>query len=85
MTMCRYVAFLKEEGLSASSIRGYLSAIRHLHIEEGWGDPSLSSMPKLELVIRGGEEGAGKLRSIKTQTADHPRPAAKTEVDLASQ
>ncbi len=49
----RYVASLVKEGMRATSIKYYLSAVRHLHIEEGWGTPNMADMPKLELVIRG--------------------------------
>ncbi len=49
----RYVAFLAKEGVRATSIKCYLSAMHHLHIEEGWGTPNMADMPKLELVIRG--------------------------------
>ena len=44
---------LTNEGLAHTSIKCYMSAVRHLHIEEGWGDPKLNCMPKLELVMRG--------------------------------
>jgi len=27
--------------------------VRHLHIENGYGDPSISQMAKLELVLKG--------------------------------
>jgi hypothetical protein len=47
--LCRYVAYLANEGLTHSTIRGYLSAVRHLHIEEDRGDPNISGMAKLEL------------------------------------
>ena len=55
LTKCRYVAILAGECVSTSSIHCYLSAICHFHIEEGWGDPSLSSLPKLELVGKSGQ------------------------------
>ncbi len=51
--MCRYVDFLANEGLSHVTIKGYLAAVRHLHIENDAGDPGISAMPKLELIIRG--------------------------------
>ena len=40
-------------GDSDSSIKCYLSAVRHLHIEAGIGDPGIASMLKLEQVLRG--------------------------------
>ena len=46
---------LANEGLAHTSIKCYMSAVRHLQIEEGWGDPKLNCMSKLELelVMRG--------------------------------
>ena len=52
-SLSRYAASLANEGLAHTSIKCYMSAVRHLHIEEGWGDPKLNCMPKLELVMRG--------------------------------
>ena len=49
----QFVAFLKLEGLRHQTAKSYFSAVRHLQISHGLGDPQLSSMPKLELVIRG--------------------------------
>jgi len=51
--MFQFVAFLKLEGLCYQTAKSYLSAVRHLQISHSLGDPQLSSMPKLELVIRG--------------------------------
>lgn len=51
--LCRYVAQLANDNLSHTSIKCYLAAIRHLQIEQGLGDPTISAMAKLELVIRG--------------------------------
>ena len=51
--LCRYVVSLANEGLSATTIKCYLSAICHRHITEGRGDPNIGSMPKLELLMRG--------------------------------
>ncbi len=73
-SMCRYVAFLAEEGVSPGSIHCYLSAVRHLHIEGGWGDPAISQMPKLELVIRGVKRARGK--------SGQPKPRLPITPDL---
>ena len=51
--MCQFVAFLKEEGLRHQAAKSYLSAVWHLQISQGYGYPKMSSMPRLELVIRG--------------------------------
>ena len=38
-TLCRYVSYIANSGLKHRTIKAYLSAIRHLHICEGAGDP----------------------------------------------
>ena len=51
--LCQFVSALGMEGLSHSTIKGYLSGIRHLHLEHHLPDPRISSMSRLELVLRG--------------------------------
>ena len=51
--LCQYVAYLAVSGLAYSTIKSYLSAVCHLHIAENWGNPGISSMPRLEQVLRG--------------------------------
>lgn len=48
-----FLAFLFQEGLSASSVKGYLSAVRHVQIALGLGDLKLGEMPQLEYSIKG--------------------------------
>lgn len=51
--LCSYISFLANQGLKHRSIKSYLSAIHHLQIAEGLGDPfQWISMPKLEYVFR---------------------------------
>ena len=69
---CRYVAHLANEGLSHTSIKCYLAAVRHLHIEKGWEDPGISSMAKLELVLRG----------IKMVQVTKAKPGARQPITL---
>ena len=52
-TLCRFVAFLGLQKLSYQSIRLYLCSVRHLQIVNGLPDPSLSSFPRLDYVLRG--------------------------------
>jgi len=53
-TLCMFVAHLANEGLSHQTIKLYLSAIRHLHIVSGLGDPFVGDpFPRLQYVIRG--------------------------------
>ena len=51
--LCTLVAHLVDGGLQHSSIKGYLSAIRHLLIVNGMGDPFATAMPLLEYALRG--------------------------------
>ena len=48
-----FVALLYREGLSGGTVKSYLSAVRHMHISMGLGDPHISSMPQLEYVVKG--------------------------------
>ena len=52
-TLMAFVAFLYREGLSGSSVKLYLAAIRHAQIAMSMGDPHITSMPKLEYVTKG--------------------------------
>ena len=51
--LCFYTAKLADEGLAHSSIKAYLSAIRHLQISGGYPDPRVGDMPRLSQVMRG--------------------------------
>ena len=48
-----FVAFLYGEGLTAGTVKCYLSAVRHMQIALGLGDPHVSAMPQLEYVLKG--------------------------------
>ena len=49
-----FAVFLAKQGLKYQSIKGYLSALRHLQIAEGLGDPFLpGAFPRLEYVLKG--------------------------------
>ena len=55
-----FVAVMVNQGLKQQTIKGYLSAGRHLQIECGGGDPRVENMPLLELALRGAKrEQAG--------------------------
>lgn len=64
-TLCRYVASLANSNLSAATIKCYLSAVRHLQITKGYGDPHVGDMAKLELVVRGVKRVRGKVGQTK--------------------
>ena len=51
--LCQFVSSLANNKLSHSSMKCYLAAVRHLHIAEGYGDPHINSMVKLEQVMKG--------------------------------
>ena len=51
--LCTFVAYLMDEGLQHTSIKGYLSAIRRLQIVRGLGDPFAASWPLLEYTLKG--------------------------------
>ena len=51
--LCRFVTHLVEEGLKHRTIKVYLSAIRFLHIQQGYSDPLQRSMQRLHYVLQG--------------------------------
>ena len=51
--LCYFCAFLADEGLTHQTIKCYLSAVRHQHVSQGFADPHLSDMARLEQVLRG--------------------------------
>ncbi len=52
-TLCRFVAYLSQSGLSHTTIQLYLSALHYQQISQGGLDPSISSLPHLHYVVRG--------------------------------
>ena len=51
--LCQFVVYLALEGLAHTTIKGYLSGIRHLHLENYWPNPNISAMACLEQVLKG--------------------------------
>ena len=60
--LCQFASCLANQNLGHSSIKCYLSAVRHLHVAEGHGDPHvaeghgdphISCMARLEQVLKG--------------------------------
>ena len=51
-----FVAFAVRQGLKHQTIKCYLSAVRHLQVCSGGGDPGIGSMPQLELSLRGSKK-----------------------------
>ena len=52
--LCYFVVSLAREGLAPSTIKTYLAAVRHAHIERGYPDlRDGTSLPRLHLVQTG--------------------------------
>lgn len=51
--LCKFVVWLAAQGVSHSSIKGYLSAIHHLHITSLCQDPAIGCMAGLHYVLQG--------------------------------
>ena len=49
----RFVAALAADGLSSTTIKCYLSGVRHLQLSCGMGDPKVADMATLQHVARG--------------------------------
>ena len=64
--LCRYVAHLAGEGLSPKTIKGYLSAVRHLQISMHMPNPKIGDMSRLEQVVKGAKREFGK-RGVKSR------------------
>jgi hypothetical protein len=67
-TLLLYIAYLHIRRLKASSIRMYMSAIRSLHVEHGYGNPTEQAL-RVKLAIRAIE-------------IDQPRPIQKLTITL---
>ena len=51
-THCKFAASITDQGLKHTTIKSYLSGIRHMQIMSGFRDPFVQSLPKLEYVLR---------------------------------
>ena len=51
--LCWFVSALALQSLCHTTIKSYLAAIRHTHIAEGFGDPYIHIMARLEQVLKG--------------------------------
>lgn len=81
--LCQFVSHLANENLCHSTIKCYLSAIRHLHVAEGYGDPNICNMARLEQVLKGIKSIQAK--SLKKPTRLPiiiPRVTAENEIGL---
>ena len=66
--LCRFVAFLADQGLKHATIKVYLSAIRFMHISEGQTDPFLPSLTRLQYTLSGiksSEAKSGRSKGVR--------------------
>ena len=86
--MSAFVAFLYQQGLSATTFKSYLAAVRHAQIALGLGDPVMVGKPQLQYVLKGarrrltGRGGRTKLpitpailRQLRHMWESHPSRA----------
>ena len=67
-TLCLFVSFLADS-IQHSSIKVYLSAVRSLHIEQGFPDPLLNCW-RLQRVLRGVKRSQGSLAARRLPITD---------------
>ena len=53
LILCKYVAYLADQGLKHRTIKAYLSSLRFAQIHVELGNPFQLSMPQLEYVLAG--------------------------------
>ena len=73
--LCQFVAALALEGLAHNTLKGYLSGIRHLHLENHYKNPNINTMARLEQVLKG-----IKSLQAKTKGNSHPRLSITPEL-----
>ena len=75
-TLCRYVAFLGQEGLKHSTIKAYLSGIRFAQIHLSLGNPfSNGAMPRFEYVLTG-------IKRVEARTRAPQKPRLPITVEI---
>lgn len=67
-TLCLFVSYLAES-IHHTSIKVYLSAVRALHIEQGFPDP-LVACPRLQRVVRGIKRSQGSSNRERLPVTD---------------
>ena len=61
--LCLFIASLQKEGLRYSTMKTYLSGLRHFSISSGKGDPHIAAWPRLEYVLKGVKRAQAEVRS----------------------
>ena len=64
-SLCLFAAFLANQGLQASSIMAYLSAVRHLQISAGLPSPTTNSWPWPHYVSRGTKRSQNQPQRVR--------------------
>ena len=59
-SLCRYILFLADEGLSPKTIKSYLSATRHFQVTMNLPNPKMGEMARLEQLIKGAKREYAK-------------------------
>ena len=73
--LCRYSAFLAQDNLRHNSIKGYLAAVRQLHLAVGRPDPHIHEMARLAQVLRG-------IKRCQARAGAQPRPRLPISPEL---
>ena len=69
--LCKFCAYLADQGLTHQTIKYYLSAIRHQQSAMmGLSDPGISSMARLEQLLRGSK----RVKAKQGQSSNHRLP-----------
>ena len=80
-TLCLFVTFLSQS-IHHSSIKVYLSAVRALHVKQGFCDP-LQGCLRLERVVRGIKRSQGERNSNRLPVTDHILLSIHRHLDVA--
>lgn len=75
--LCKFCAFLANQGLSLQTIKCYLSAVRHQQIAMGFLDPHISGMARLEQVLRG-------IKRVKAKQVQSDKPRLPITLPILS-
>ena len=72
-TLSIFTVFLARQGLKYQSVKGYLSALRHLQIAEGLGDPFLpGAFSRLEYILKGVKHTPSAQLTLAPYYPGHP-------------
>ena len=81
-TLCLFVSFLADS-VQHSSIKVYLSAVRSLHIEQGFPDPLINCL-RLQRVLRGIKRSQGSPAAQRLPVTDRILFVIHQALDLSS-